>query len=280
MPYTDLVRHLNAQHNRRHPQFGSDPFVATADGVFAHFANLRLESAFVPIQEAASGRVQGHAAVLLASGLTSRRPVDADAVFVLPADDAEFVFLDRLVRTLHTLNYLTRSTRGNLLLKVHRRHVLSVPTDHGLAFEEILRPCGLVPDQITLELDGDGLAEASNHFLQAAASYQRRGYGLAISRFGKSSLDFALLRYLRPDIVKLDPLLVASARPLERIIANLQALGARVLVAGPGERSLRRFARATGVDFILAEGAPVSRASWLAQEWSRHPTTTQGRAAA
>lgn len=60
------------------------------------------------------------------------------------------------MRTLHALNYLTKPSRGNLLLKVHTRHVLSVPSDHGHAFEEILKPCGLFPEQITLEIEIDG----------------------------------------------------------------------------------------------------------------------------
>ena len=45
---------------------------------------------------------------------------------------------------------------------------MSVPTDHGLAFEEILRSCGLTPQQITLELDADGLEDV-DHFTLAVS---------------------------------------------------------------------------------------------------------------
>jgi EAL domain-containing protein (putative c-di-GMP-specific phosphodiesterase class I) len=97
-----------------------------------------------------------------------------------------------MVRTLHALSYLARADfAGTLLLKVNRRHVMSVPTDHGLAFEEILRSCGLTPQQITLELDADGLEDV-DHFTRAVAAYRQRGYGIALSGFGRSSIDLSL----------------------------------------------------------------------------------------
>ncbi len=144
MPLSDLIRTLNVPTVSlpgHYARSGLDqPFVAVDGRVFLHYANIRLESQFLPIVEARTGKTHGHAASLQAFGLSNRQPIAADAVFVLPTDDAEFVYLDRLVRTLHALNYLTRPTRGNLLLQVHARHVMSVPADHGLAFEEILRP--------------------------------------------------------------------------------------------------------------------------------------------
>lgn len=250
MPLTDLVRHLNRQNNSLPAgHLAPDPFVASNGGVFVHFANLRLESVFLPITDSHTGRDHGHAASLRAYGLTTRNPVSADAVFVLPANDEEFVYLDRLVRTLHALNYLTHQVLGDLQLKVHRRHIMSVPSDHGLAFEEILRPCGLLPEQITLDLDGDGL-EDTKHFLHAVANYRQRGYGIALSRFGHSSIDFGLLREARPDIVKLDPLLLASARPLDRLIDQIHELGALVQIEGGNAGQWRSFAKAANIDLI------------------------------
>lgn len=87
---------------------------------------------------------------------------------MLPSDAEEFVYLDRLVRTLPALNYLTQPVRGKLLLRVHARHLLSVPANHGLAFEEIPRPCGLFPDQISLEIDTDQVSDPA-HFSRAVA---------------------------------------------------------------------------------------------------------------
>lgn len=269
MPLTDFVRYLNAQHPL--PASGlrsTTPFVSEDGRVSVHFANLRLESAYAPIVDTATGEARGHAAELRAVGLRTRQPLAADAVFVLPSDDEEFVYLDRLVRTLHALNYLTylnRHSRGKLLLKVHPRHVASVAADHGLAFEEILRACGLLPEQITLELEIGGIAESSEageaggkeaaaHLVRAVANYKSRGYGIAVGRFGRRAelleREFGLLREIRPDIVKLDPLLLGAEQPLPTLVERLHALGAPVMIEGLDTPQLRKGARASGIDLL------------------------------
>jgi len=275
LPLTDLIRTLNIP-NATFPQSyarnGLDqPFVAADGRVFLHYANIRLESQFLPIVETRTGQAHGHSASIQAFGLSNNQPLAPEAVFVLPTDDAEFVYLDRLVRTLHALNYLTNPIRGNLLLKVHPRHVQSVPADHGLAFEEILRPCGLIPEQITLEIDTDRI-EDIEHLIRAVASYRSRGYCIAVSHFGRSQLDFALLRALRPDIVKLDRQLLSSTHPLEHIIANLHELSARVMIEGIDTSAMRKGAVASHIDLLQAH-APLRRllhvpSSPVAERWN------------
>lgn len=261
MPLSDLIRTLNVPSGSlpgHYARSGLDqPFVAVDGRVFLHFANLRLESHFLPIAETRSGKTHGHAASLQVFGLSNRQPIAPEAVFVLPTDDAEFIYLDRLVRTLHALNYLTRPTRGNLLLEVHARHVMSVPADHGLAFEEILRPCGLLPEQITLEIDIAGVEDLA-HLIRAVASYRSRGYGIAISHFGRRQIDFGILRELQPDIVKLDSLLVSSTRPLKPVIEALHELPAQVLIEGIDTAAMRKGASARNIDLVQAH-APLRR---------------------
>jgi EAL domain-containing protein (putative c-di-GMP-specific phosphodiesterase class I) len=242
MPLTDLVQQLNNQHNSLPAGRFTARFRSSGDGqVFVHFANLALESVFLPITATDSHRIYGHAAALRVYGLTTGQPVSANAVFVLPANDQEFVYVDRLVRTLHALSYRARRLRGTLLLKVNRRHVMSVPTDHGLAFEEILRSCGLTPQQITLELDADGLEDV-DHFTRAVAAYRQRGYGIALSGFGRSSIDLSLVRALQPDIVKFDLMLLVSTRPLDGLIDQIHELGVKVAIEGPEDIQWQPFA--------------------------------------
>lgn len=266
MPLSDLIRMLKSPSGSlpgHYARSGLDqPFVAVDDRVFLHYANLRLESHFLPIAETRSGKTHGRAASLQVVGLSNRQPIAPEAVFVLPTDDAEFVYLDRLVRTLHALNYLTRPTRGNLLLQVHARHVMSVPADHGLAFEEILRPCGVLPEQVTLEIDIEGVEDLA-HLIKAVASYRSRGYGIAISHFGRRQIDFGILRELQPNIVKLDSLLVSSNRPssnrsLKPIIEALHKLPAQVLVEGIATDAMRKGASAWNIDLLQAH-APLRR---------------------
>jgi EAL domain-containing protein (putative c-di-GMP-specific phosphodiesterase class I) len=259
MPLSDLINTLNTPFRnlpQRYARTGLDqPFVAIDGRVFLHYANIRLESIFLPVVNTCNGKLDGHAASIRAFGLSNRLPIAPEAVFVLPSDDEEFVYLDRLVRTLHALNYLTNPIRGNLLLDVHARHVLSVPTDHGLAFEEILRSCGLFPEQITLKIDPNGIEDAP-HLIHAIASYRSRGYGIAIDRFGRHRPDFDLLRQLRPDIVKLDSRLLASTRPLEGIIDSLHKLPARVLIQGKDSQVLQKLGAVRKID-LLQTDAPL-----------------------
>lgn len=277
MPLSEIVHALNYPASGQSSDFlrhtGLDhPFVAADGRAFIHYANIRLESKFLPIIETISGKTHGHASTTQAFGLSNQIPISPDAVFVLPTDAEEFVYLDRLVRTLHALNYLTQPVRGNLLQRVHSRHIISVSNNHGLAFEEILRSCGLFPDQVTLEINTDAVAD-KEHFVRAIANYRSRGYHIAISHFGRTELDFSFLAKLQPDIVKLDNLLLASSRPLDRIIGNICDLHARVLIEGVDSADLRRNADALGIDLIqmhAPEIPPVGsiRVSQHAENWA------------
>ena len=134
---------------------------------------------------------------------------------------------------------------------------MSVPADHGLALEEILRPCGLLPEQITLEIDIAGVEDLA-HLIRAVASYRSRGYGIAISHFGRRQIDFGILRELQPDIVKLDSLLVSSTRPLKPVIEALHELPAQVLIEGIDTAAMRKGASARNIDLLQAH-APLRR---------------------
>lgn len=268
MPLTDLVRNLNdLNHRPAHWAQGIAQFISSDGRVFVRFANLFLESVFQPIVETATGKIHGHAASLQAYRASSWLPVDAETAFSLPGDDDEFVYLDRLVRTLHALNYLAGHLRGNLLLRVHPRHVAAVPSDHGLAFEEILRPYGLLPRQITLELDIDGIPD-TDHLKQAVKNYRSRGYGIAVSRFGHSQINFNLIDALQPDLVKLDALLLASTRPLSRLIRRLHQTGARVAIEGADTPSLRKGTARLNVDLLQVHAPTRQRTFPVAKSLS------------
>lgn len=245
MPLTDFVRYLNSQL----PDLPSPThFVSESGGVHARYAGLCLESAFFPIVATGDGRLRGHHARLLVID-ESGQPLDPELAYAQPRDDREFIVLDRLVRTLHTLNYLIyRERQSLLLLKVHPRHVASVSVDHGLAFEEILRSCGLIPGQITLEFDAFDGSDA--HLQRAIASYHSRGYGIAIGSFGRHDIDFRLLAEIRPAIVKFEQLLVGSLQPLTPLIEQLHELGALVLSEGPYSLARRGYAQRSGIDLL------------------------------
>ena len=255
MPLTEFVRYINAQ--LPFPKTASrftTPFASEAGRVFVNYANLRLESAFAPLVDTRDGLIRGHVAHLIAKRKTTQQSLDVEEVFRLPGDDEEFIFLDRLVRTLHTLNYLTypqRHSEGLLLLKVQPRHVASVAADHGLAFEEILRACGLLPEQITLELDIEGVDDF-DHLARAVANYKSRGYRIAIGRYPARGAGFPFLEAIRPAIVRLDPRALALAEPVSGVIDAVHALGARLLIESVNTATLRSDALENGFDLLQA----------------------------
>jgi EAL domain-containing protein (putative c-di-GMP-specific phosphodiesterase class I) len=199
--------------------------------------------------------------------MNTGNPIDPSAVFVLPTDDEEFVRLDRLVRTLHALNYLMHRVRGNLLLKVHPRHVISVPTEHGLAFEEILRPCGLLPEQITLEIDTSRI-ENGNHLISAVNNYKARGFSIAVSHFGRHSTDFDLLAKIAPSIVEFDPNFLTSEAEVERSIKRIHELGSKVIIKGLNTHSFRAGAAVGEIDLLQAT-QPIRRLLHAQSEYSQ-----------
>jgi EAL domain-containing protein (putative c-di-GMP-specific phosphodiesterase class I) len=129
--------------------------------------------------------------------------------------------------------------------------VASVAADHGLAFEEILRACGLLPEQITLELEIDGVDD-HDHLARAIANYKSRGYRIAIDAYGRRDLD-ALLHAIRPAIVRLDPRLLAQAEPISGLIGSLHESGALTLIEGVNTQTQRSDARENGFDLLQVQ---------------------------
>lgn len=241
MPLTDLVHYLN---DRNRSQYGThlspgDSLNLAHNRVTGRFAGLTLDSAFQPITDARSGQVSGHEALLRATAADGS-PLAPEAVFVLPTDGEEIVFLDRLARTVHALNYLlqTKSSGGDLYLNIHPRHLLAISGDHGLVFEAILKRLGLTPERVVLEILESAIDD-SGRIKEAVANYRSRGYRIAIDDFGRHHSNFDRLWQLEPDVVKLDRSLIVEAgtnpkarRVLPRLVEIVHDLEARVVFEG------------------------------------------------
>lgn len=251
MPLTDLVRYLNAQDEQATPSLEQyTPFFFQDGKVLVRFAGLHLGTQFTPIVKAATGQMHGHTAELKAYCPENNTPLSSNSVFALPLEDKEFIHLDRLIRTLHVLNYLNFKLKGNLLLKVHPRHVPNAPSEHGPAFEELLRSCGLMPDQVTVELEIDNM-QSEEQLKHAIANYKRQGYRIAIHRFGRSILRYDLLRKLSPHIVHLDASLFKFPKKLKKVMEHIHALGALVLF---GETH----SKPTGIKLLQKQGLEIA----------------------
>ena len=197
MPVEDLIRYFNAA-----DRDGDSLLYPRQGQVEAWHAGVRLFSRFEPIVDLCSERIVGHRASLHGQRENGEE-IGSEAIYALCEQENSVVYIDRLCRTLHALNFLAqqRTTGGFLQVQVHPRHLLAVPSQHGLVYEAILKRCGLSPEDIVLELAA-GAIDADGHFTQALQSYRQRGYQLALRLDDASApLDKALA--LQPDVIRL-----------------------------------------------------------------------------
>jgi len=226
-------------------------------GVRGRYSELHLRSVFQPILDAATLEPRAHEALLRAK-LEDGGEVSPQAVFHRPSQADEVVFLDRLCRTVHALNFSIQADPGDVLyLNVDGRHLTHIEGGtHGRTFENLLQHCGLVPGQIVLEILESNITD-EQRLAEAVAAYRQRGYRIAIDDFGCSHSNFDRLWKLTPDIVKLDRglLLEADANPRARIILPklvemLHDLGALVVCEGIETHGQHKLASDAGVDLV------------------------------
>lgn len=208
MPLAELVRYLNRQNRETYgPAIcPGDGLSISPGGIQGHDDGLLLRSVFQPISALKSGRTIGHEALLRAESAEGEALTAAE-VFSRTASPEKLIYLDRLCRTLHALNYLqlARSTDGTLFLNIEPRHVRAVSGGHGLVFEAVLKRCGLSPENIFFEMRAGEIAAHGSHsrLAEALAAYRSRGYRIAIDQ-ATTSLDRHLLAALRPELIKFD----------------------------------------------------------------------------
>lgn len=268
MPLTDLVRYLNVRDRDQRPFLRlEDPFVATGSGAEAHYARITLTSTYAPIYVGGSGSLHGHAAILRAQGELNDLPLHPEAVFAIPSSNEEFVHLDRLVRTLHALNYLLHPEQQHLHVRVNLRHIEIVPGGHGIVFENALRACGLDPKDITLEVNVDGETSAALH--KALDAYRGRGYQIALAGVGLGVQD-PRLQFFKPDCMRLDPALLKHTRRLARVAHGLADAGIQSLIEVSNVAEAR-CAGAAGVALIQHLPDTAQRTAAAAQRSHAQP---------
>jgi len=206
MPLTELMNYFNDQlqmqaRTRSLPKTG---FFKADNSYWGRFGNLILGSKFQAIHTFADDTLIGHNSNLLVRSATGNS-LDIDSIFNSLDSTDQIIHLDRLVRTLHSLNYLQQfDGRKDLLsLQVQPRHIISVVSDHGKTFEKILSDCGLGPERVLLHtrlLDAATLP----HFQQALVSYRQRGYKIGIHLSKADDLELLLNLGLTPDIIFAD----------------------------------------------------------------------------
>lgn len=191
MPLTDLIRYFNSTDSA-----GDSTLYGEGESAAAWHDGLHLRSLFQPIVDLRRRQVVGHQAILAATRQDGT-PLQPEEAYAACDSDESVVHFDRLCRTLHALNFLAqrRHAGGYLQLSVHPRHLLAVPSKHGLVFEAVLKRCGLAPDDIVLELASGRILD-DRRLAEAVHNYRQRGYRIALAGSGEHPELFA------PDIIK------------------------------------------------------------------------------
>ena len=222
MPLTELMHYFNdqLQSQARTKALPKTGFYKVENGYWARFGSLTLGSQFHSILNSNDDSLGHYSELIVRSG--TGKPLSIDEIFNSLDNTNEIVHLDRLTRTLHSLNYLQQfdGQKGLLALTVQPRHIVSVIAEHGKTFEAILSDCGLGPERVILHtrlLDHATLS----HFHNALLSYRSRGYLVGITL--EKLQDVALLEELslEPDVIFYDyPELEKIAKPRSPLQKN------------------------------------------------------------
>lgn len=227
--------------------------------VIGTFRGLCLRSAFTNIIDMGGGLL-GRQALLQAYDRNQRLLASWVPYAIACLDDTMVVYLDRLCRTLHTLNGLAQPSAGLLFLDVHSRHVQEVRQGHGEVFEKILRICGLQPRQIVLRFRDTERMDAT-HLGCSLERFRARGFAIALVHPGDAERSrFEQVLELAPDFVHIErpPRSLATgdlaARLVSRVLLARQR-NSRMLVQGIDSPALAELAWLAGVDGIQGEYA-------------------------
>lgn len=171
--------------------------------VDAKWFRCLLTSVFQPIVDAKTSRIIGHEALVRCRG-AGDVSLSPWGIFSLAGTPGDLVALDRLCRTLHTLNYLSQVRDGlSLFVNVQIGLLKAVQRGFGKDFEERLACVGIRPGSVVIELPPEAVARRTL-LTQAIRDYQSRGYRVALAYPQGGERWLQGLRGVRADIVKID----------------------------------------------------------------------------
>jgi EAL domain-containing protein (putative c-di-GMP-specific phosphodiesterase class I) len=235
-------------------------------GLVCSFMDMKLASVFQPVLRA-DGKVAGREALLRAGSLEFGE-LTPDAGFEEALKANRVVQFDRLVRIIHLMNHArSAAEHEQLFLNVHPRLLTSV-NDHGSTFERILHYYSVPTSQVVIEIRET--ADADEAVLaDAVNNYRSLGYRIAVDDFGAAHSSLERVLKLKPDIVKLDGVLIQTAErssgaaiSFNRLVERFQNAGMQVAVEGIETAKQQELARKSGAD--LLQGCHLARPEYAA----------------
>jgi len=227
---------------------------AAGGGERLDWNGVELASHFQPIYCVRQAGCHGYEALV--------RAADANGGTIVPESlfssllGVQRARLDWACRALHLRNYAVVDPGDRtLFLNVHpEAAVHDARCEPG--FGQLIRYYGLVPKRVCVEiLEAPCTDEAL--LGEAIAAYRDMGASIAMDDFGVGRSNFDRVIALRPDIVKIDRSILASAvgqakagRMLPAIIGLLHQTGARVAIEGIETANEALIAIDAGADYL------------------------------
>lgn len=241
-------------------------FDLAAGQIIGRYFGCRLASVFQPIVRLADRATLGYEA-FVRSHHSQFGGLSPWNLFAQQAADGDLVRLDRLCRTLHTLNFFDQQhIAGDLYLNVHGRLLLAVLHDHGQAFQQILQSLQISPEQIVLELPQADIADYSM-YATVTQNYHRYGFRVALNVRDARQID-PLRTLVQPDVIKIDAQF-ARITPSLREALDTAKLAGMVTIATHIENAARLQAwESTGVTAVQGHwlGVPYPQPKPYAQQ--------------
>ncbi len=226
-------------------------------GFCAHHDGIVLRSAFQPIFSATNPSPVGHEALLRATDSLGQS-ISPERVFERTAKLDDTIFLDRISRMLHVVNFARQNSGdAKLYLNMDGRNLMTVNSgQHGRFFGPLLEMCGLPHEALVLEILESRISD-HDRLVEAVAAYTYQGFKIAIDDFGARDSNFDRLWMLSPHVVKMDRSLIVKAdqdprvrRMLPKLVEIVHDLEAAVIFEGIETEIQQAIAREAGTDMV------------------------------
>lgn len=226
------------------------------DGVLtAQYGGHELFSIFQPIYSFAHKRMvgcEGLARCIDENG----RVVHPGRLLGLTRSVDKTIFMDRLMRALHVGNFSTRKRENAWLFLNVTPVVVTTGNKQGAFFSELLKKYDFPPHRVVIEITEAGIPDEPA-LERAVSYYQDMGCMVAIDDFGAGHSNFERIWRLKPNIVKLDRVMIQRAssdptirRSLMLIVSLLHEIGVLVLAEGVETEDQAMIAITSDVDLV------------------------------
>jgi EAL domain-containing protein (putative c-di-GMP-specific phosphodiesterase class I) len=206
--------------------------------------------AFQPVIDLALGRIDGHEALV--------RGLNGEGAYSVLAQVGEInrYSFDQACR----VRAIELATRLGLNTRLSINFIPNAVYEPRACIRRTLEAaarCGLPHERLTFEIIESEDTTDTSHLMHIIAEYRRQGFQVALDDFGAGYSGLARLALLKPDIIKLDRLIVENCdtdyarRAIIASLASLcRTLGVKLVAEGVETAAELKVIREAGVRFV------------------------------